>query len=148
MFIDGSMQEIERDTMVEWDVPLQDIDPQELERMEEEAVRNVVDKIGESVVWGPKQEVSLLVFDDWKQEYVRVETGEEMVEEIDRRDGWTNNSVLFLAQLVDLNPASRVVYVPSKLACQIVEDDWATQMQIMPIVTELAVLSGRQVQKR
>ena len=52
--------------MVEWDVPIEDIDPQELERMEEEAVRNVVDKIGESVVWGPKQEVSLLAFDDWK----------------------------------------------------------------------------------
>jgi hypothetical protein len=40
--------------MVEWDVPSEDIDPQELERMEEEAVRNVVDKIGESVVWGAK----------------------------------------------------------------------------------------------
>ena len=128
--------------MVEWDVPSADIDPQELERMEEEAVRNVVDKIGESVVWGPKQEVSLLAFDDWKQEYVRIETGEEMVEEIDRRDGWTSRSVLFLAQLIDLNPASRVGYVASKLACQIVEDDWATQMQIMPLVTELAVLSG------
>ena len=83
--------------MVEWDVPIEDIDPQELERMEEEAVRNVVDKIGESVVWGPKQEVSLLAFDDWKQEYVRIETGEEMVDEIDRRDGWTSRSVLFLA---------------------------------------------------
>ena len=37
----------ERDTMVEWDVPMAEMDPQELERMEEEAVRNVVDKIGE-----------------------------------------------------------------------------------------------------
>ncbi|KAK1617837.1 hypothetical protein QYE76_023354 [Lolium multiflorum] len=128
--------------MVEWDVPSGDIDPQELERMEEEAVRNVVDKIGESVVWGPKQEVSLLAFDDWKHEYVRIDTGEEMVEEIDQRDGWTSSSVLFWAELIDLNPASRVGYVPSKLACQIVEDDWATQMQIMSIVTELAVLSG------
>jgi hypothetical protein len=64
VLIDGSMREIERDTMVEWDVPSADIDPQELERMEEEAVRNVVDKIGESAVWGPKQEVSLLAFDD------------------------------------------------------------------------------------
>jgi hypothetical protein len=53
-------------------------------------------------VWfgGPKQEVSLLAFDDWKQEYVRIETGEEMVEEIDRRDGWTTISVLFFAELI------------------------------------------------
>jgi hypothetical protein len=108
LLIDGSMRVIERDTMVEWDVPIEDFDPQELERMEEEAVRNVVDKIGESVVWGPQQEVYLLVFDDWKQEYVRIEIGEEMVEEIDRRDSWTSRSVLFLAQLTDLNPTSRV----------------------------------------
>ena len=67
-----------------------DIDPQELESMEEEAVRNVVDKIGERVVWGPEQEVSLLRFDDWKGEYVRIETGEQMVNEIDERDGWTS----------------------------------------------------------
>jgi hypothetical protein len=46
------------------------------------------------------------------------------------------------AELIDLKPDSLVGYVPSKLACQIVEDDWATQMQIMPIVTELAVLIG------
>ena len=85
--LDGSMRLIERDTMVEWYVPTDDIDPQDLASMEEEAVRRVVDKIGESVVWGPEQEVSLLRFDDWKHEYVRIETGEEMVEKIDRRDG-------------------------------------------------------------
>ena len=91
---------------------------------------------------GPEQEVSLLRFDDWKQEYVRIETGEEMVDEIDRRDGWTSKSALFLAELIDLNPESRVGYVASKLACQIVEDDWSAQRQIMPLVTELTVLSG------
>jgi hypothetical protein len=42
--------------------------------MRENAVKNLVDKIGKSVVCGPKQEVSLLVFDDWKGEYVRIET--------------------------------------------------------------------------
>ena len=81
--------------MVEWDVPTDDIDPQELESMEEEAVRRVVEQIGESVVWGPEQEVSLLRFDDWKQEYVRIETGEDMVCEIDRRNGWTSRSDFF-----------------------------------------------------
>ena len=60
VLVDGSTRVIERDTIVKWEVELADIDPQELESMEEEAVRNVVDKIGESVVWGPEQEVSLL----------------------------------------------------------------------------------------
>ena len=36
--IDGSMWLIERDTMVEWDVPIEDFDPQELDALEEEAV--------------------------------------------------------------------------------------------------------------
>jgi hypothetical protein len=51
--------------------------------MEERAVRNVVKKLGESVIWGPKQEVSLLRFENWKGEYVKIESGEEMVDEID-----------------------------------------------------------------
>jgi hypothetical protein len=34
LLIDGSMRVIERDMMVEWDVPIEDFDPQELERME------------------------------------------------------------------------------------------------------------------
>jgi hypothetical protein len=51
-----------------------DIAPQELQSMGENAVKNLVEKIGESVVWGPEQEVSLLAFDDWKGEYVRIET--------------------------------------------------------------------------
>jgi hypothetical protein len=64
-----------------------DLDPQELQIMEEQAVRNVVEKIGESVLWGPEQELSLLRYDDWKGEYVRIEDGDEMVEEIDRQKG-------------------------------------------------------------
>ena len=139
--LDGSMQLIERDTMVEWYVPTGDIDPQDLESTEEEAVGRVVDKIGESVVWGPEQEVSLLRFDDWKCEYVRIETGEQMVNEIDLRDGWTSRSAMFLAELVDLKSDLRVGYVPSKLASQMVEDDWAAQRQVMPILTELTVLT-------
>jgi hypothetical protein len=60
--------------MVKWEVECAYIDPKELQSMGENAVRNLVDKIGESVVWGPEQEVSLLAFDDWKGEYVRIET--------------------------------------------------------------------------
>ena len=112
VLVDGITREIERDTIVKWEVELADIDPHELESMEEAAVRNMVDKIGESVVWGPEQEVSLLRFDDWKGEYVRIETGEQMVNEIDLRDGWTSKSALFLAELVDLKSDSRFGYVP------------------------------------
>ena len=64
-----------------------DDDPQELQSLGEEAVRNMVEKIGDSVVWGPEQEIYLLRFDDWKGEYVRVETREQMVDEINERDG-------------------------------------------------------------
>ena len=60
MLVDGSTQDIERDTLVKWEMELEHVDPQELERMGEEAVRNLVEKIGERVVWGPDQEVSLL----------------------------------------------------------------------------------------
>jgi hypothetical protein len=34
--------------------------------MEERAMRNVVEKLSESVIWGPGQEVSLLRFENWK----------------------------------------------------------------------------------
>ena len=84
---DGSVRDIERDTIVKWEVELAEIDPQELQSMEEKAVRNVVEKIGESIFWGPEQEVALLWFDNWKGEYVRIEDGEEMVDEIDRKNG-------------------------------------------------------------
>jgi hypothetical protein len=69
---------------VRWEVEFLEIDPQELHNMDEWAVRNVVEKLGESVIWGPKQEVSLLQFEKWKGEYVRIESREEMVDEIDR----------------------------------------------------------------
>jgi hypothetical protein len=51
--------------------------------MGEQAVKNFVEKTGESIVWGTEQEVSLSRFDDWKGEYVRIEDGEDMVDEID-----------------------------------------------------------------
>jgi hypothetical protein len=50
--------------------------------MEEQAVENVVEKLGESVIWSTGQEVLLLQFENWKGEYVRIESGEEMVDEI------------------------------------------------------------------
>jgi hypothetical protein len=50
--------------------------------MEEQAVENVVEKLGESVIWSPGQKVSLLQFENWKGEYVRIESGEEIVDEI------------------------------------------------------------------
>jgi len=65
-----------------------------------------------------------------------------MVDEIDRQDGWTSKRATFSAELIPLNSDSRVGYVPSKLASQMVEDDWAAQRKIMPIVTELTVLTG------
>jgi hypothetical protein len=40
------VQNIERDTIVRWEVEFGEIDPQELHNMEEQAVRNVVDKLG------------------------------------------------------------------------------------------------------
>jgi hypothetical protein len=54
------MHPIERDTIVQLEINFGDLDPQELQTMEEKAVRNLVEKIGESVLWGPQQEVSLL----------------------------------------------------------------------------------------
>jgi hypothetical protein len=96
-------------------------------------------KIWESIAWGPEQEVSLSQFDDWKQEYVRIEDGEDVVDAIDRQEGWTTKRAIFHAELIDLNCDSRVGYVPSKLALQMVEDDWVAQRPVVPIVTELTV---------
>ena len=141
VLVDGSTQYMERDMVVKWEVELEHVDPQEQEKMGEAAVRNLVEKIGERVVWGPDQEVSLLRFEEWKGQYVRVETGQQMVDEIDVRDGWTSKSVMFLAELVDRKSDSRVGYVASKLSSQMVEDDWAAQRHSMPLLTELAVLT-------
>jgi hypothetical protein len=40
---------IERDTIVSWEVEFEKIDPQELQTMEEKAVKNVVEKLGEII---------------------------------------------------------------------------------------------------
>ena len=45
VLVDGSTKIIERDTVVKWEVELEHVDPQELQSMEEEAVRNMVDKM-------------------------------------------------------------------------------------------------------
>jgi hypothetical protein len=47
-----------------------------------------------------------------------------VVDAIDRQGGWTTKRATFHAELVDLKYDSRVGYVPSKLALQMVEDDW------------------------
>ena len=114
--VDGSMENIERDTVVKWEVDCAEIDPTELQKMEEKAVRKLVEKIGETVVWGPEQEVSLLRYDDFKGEYVRIEDGEQIIDEIDRQEGWASLRFDFFAELVDLNIDSKVGYVPSHLA--------------------------------
>ncbi|KAK1694628.1 hypothetical protein QYE76_011325 [Lolium multiflorum] len=108
--------------------------------MKEQAMVNLVEKIRESIVWGPEQEVSLSRFDDWKGEYIRIEDGDDMVDGIDRQDGWSTKRATFHAELVDLKCDSRVGYVPSKMALQMVEDDWVAQRQVIPIVTESTML--------
>jgi hypothetical protein len=104
--------------------------------MGEHAVKNFVEKIGECIFWGPEQEVSLSRFNYWKGGYVRIENGEDIVDAIDRQDGWSTKRATFHAELVDLSSDSRAGYVPSKMALQIVEDDWTALRQVMPIVTE------------
>jgi hypothetical protein len=79
---DGSIRDIERDKTVRLDVEFSDIDRQELQSLEEKAVKNLVETIGESVFWGPNQEVSLLRLDNWKGQYVRIEYGEQMIAEL------------------------------------------------------------------
>ncbi|KAE8811310.1 hypothetical protein D1007_11671 [Hordeum vulgare] len=139
--VDGSIQNIQRDTLVKWEVDCAEIDPNELQSMEEKAVRKLVEKIGETVLWGPEQEVSLLRYDDFKGEYVRIEDGEYIVDEIDRQEGWASLRAEFFAELVDLNIDSKVGYVPSHLAMQKADDDWASQRHIVPIITDLTVIA-------
>ncbi|KAE8769161.1 hypothetical protein D1007_59299 [Hordeum vulgare] len=109
--------------------------------MEEKAVRKLVEKIGETMLWGPEQEVSLLRYDDFKREYVRIEDGEDIVDEIDRQEGWASLRAEFFAELYDLNIDSKVGYVPSHLAMQKADDDWASQRHIVPIITDLTVIA-------
>ena len=53
------MVDIERDTIVKWEVDFEEIDPTDLLNMGEKAVKTMVEKIAEHVIWGPEQEVSL-----------------------------------------------------------------------------------------
>jgi hypothetical protein len=46
LLCDGSVRNIERNTIMRWEVEFREIDPQELHNMEEQAVRNVVEKLG------------------------------------------------------------------------------------------------------
>ena len=71
-----------------------------------------------------------------------------MVEEIDLQDGRTSKWATFHVELIDLKCDSRVGYVPSKLASQIADDDQASQRQIMPVVTQLTVVSDADAQER
>ena len=122
------------------DVDCSEIDPQELQSIEKKAVQNLVQRIGEKVVWGPDQGVSVLRYDNWKGEYARIEEGEPLVDEIDQQEGWASKQVTFYAELVDLNHDSKVGYVPSKMAAQMADDEWAAVKQIVPMVTEPTVL--------
>jgi hypothetical protein len=138
---DGSLQDLEKGTVVILDIDLGEFDPQELQSMGEKAVKNVVEKLGHSVLWGPAQEVALLKWQDGKEAYVRIENGEDLVEAIHEQNGWTSHEVTFKAKLVELNSISKVGYVPSQLATQMIEDDWAAQRVTMPIRTEVTVLA-------
>ena len=51
------------------------------------------------------------------------------------------NGLYFFAELVDLDIFSKVGYVPSRLAVQMVDDDWATQRPLIPMCTELTVIA-------
>ena len=94
--VDGSIKNIERDTIVKWKVEFTEIDPKVLQNMGQKVVKNWVEKIWENIIWGPEQEVSLLRFDDWKGEYGRIEDGEQIAEEIDLQNGWTSKRAIFL----------------------------------------------------
>jgi hypothetical protein len=72
---------------------------------------------------------------------MRIESGEKMVDEIDRQDGWTTKEATFRAELVDIKSDSKVGYVPSKLASQMSDDAWASHSQVVPIRTKVTVLA-------
>ena len=138
---DGSMRAIDHNIVVNLQLSLDDFDPQALVDQEEKAVRDIVERIGESIPWGPYQEVQLVRYDDWKGEYVRMEVGEALVDEIQHQLGFDNKHATLLAELVDLKSDSRVGYVASKRAMQIEDDEWAASIPVRPIATELTVLA-------
>jgi hypothetical protein len=73
--------------------------------------------------------------------YVRIEDGEDMVDEIDRQEGWTSKKATFWAELIDLNQDSRVGYVPSKMASQMADAEWAAEKRLLlPMLPELTVI--------
>ncbi|KAE8787820.1 hypothetical protein D1007_38138 [Hordeum vulgare] len=121
--VDGSVRDIERDTIMKWEVEFEEIYAMEIQSMEERAMRNVVEKIAKISFLVPQQEVSLLRFGNCKGESARIENGEEMVDEIDRLDGWASKQTSFHAELVGLKSDSNIGYLPSKLASQMVHDD-------------------------
>ncbi|KAE8794787.1 hypothetical protein D1007_30323 [Hordeum vulgare] len=111
---DGSVQDIYRDTTVRLDVELADVDPQELESMKEKAVGNLVERIGESIVWGPEQEVSVQCFDNYYGEYVRIEDGESTIAEMDQQEGWRGGNhgarkIVVDRNVVELNEKTDLV---------------------------------------
>ncbi|KAE8786949.1 hypothetical protein D1007_39199 [Hordeum vulgare] len=148
--VDGSIENIQRDTIVKWEVDCAEIDPNEIQSMEENAVRKLVEKIGETVLWGPEQEVSLLRYDDFKGEYVRIEEGEDIVVEIDRQEGWASLRAEFFAELVDLNIDSKVEEGNINVVdWNAVELEEPTDLVIAPIAdTEMAKLFGVPVDDR
>ncbi|KAE8770389.1 hypothetical protein D1007_57855 [Hordeum vulgare] len=148
--VDGSIENIQRDTIVKWEVDCAEIDPHEIQSMEEKAVRKLVEKIGETVLWGPEQEVSLLRHDDFKGEYVRIEDGEDIVVEIDRQEGWASLMAEFLAELVDLNIDSKVEEGNVNVVdWNEVELEEPTDLVTAPIAdTEMAKLFGIPVDDR
>ncbi|KAE8775460.1 hypothetical protein D1007_52017 [Hordeum vulgare] len=147
--VDGSIQKIQRDTIVKWEVDCVEIDPNELQSTEEKAVGKSVEKIGETVLWGPEQEVSLLRYDDFKGEYVRIEDGEDIVDEIDRQEGWASLMAEFFVELVDLNIDSKVEEGNVTVDWNAVALEEPIDLVIAPIAdTEMAKLFGIPVDDR
>ncbi|KAE8817700.1 hypothetical protein D1007_04812 [Hordeum vulgare] len=107
--------------------------------MKEKAVGNLMERIGEIIVWGPEPEVSLQCFDNYYGEYVRIEDGESMVAEIDQREGWAGKEVTFYAELIDQKTHSRVGYVPSKMDALLEDDEWVSQNNMLALTEPTVV---------
>mgnify|MGYP005799542663 CR=1 FL=1 len=55
------MRDIERDTIVKWEVECAEIDAQDIQSMEERAMRNVVEKFGKSNFLGSRARGSIVM---------------------------------------------------------------------------------------